>query len=51
MGIRDNFIKAFQAYQGKPVNVDEKALYEMSFNRDYKLLYVYMLTTTKQPKK
>jgi hypothetical protein len=35
MGIRDNFIKAFQAYQGKPVNVDEKALYEMSFNRDY----------------
>ena len=35
MGLRKNIINAINAYQGKPTNVDEKALYEMSFSRDY----------------
>ena len=35
MGLRKNIINAISAYQGKPTNVDEKALYEMSFSRDY----------------
>ena len=35
MGFREQVVKAINAYQGKPVNVDEKALYEMTFNRDY----------------
>ncbi len=35
MGLRKNIINALNAYQGKPTNIDEKALYEMSFSRDY----------------
>lgn len=35
MGLRKNIINAINAYQGKPTNVNEKALYEMSFSRDY----------------
>ena len=35
MRIRQNIINAINAYNGKPTNVDEKALYEMSFSRDY----------------